>query len=264
MIRKINSYEGKKKKRLNLAVSDGECCMLFVVISLSLLMGCGKAFPLFKVTKWPWFVAWGVGGFFFLCWGGGNHVVFRWIVRGIMISRRLQSIWVGTIENWQSIYCQWRGGGERGWWRSHEYYRDLWGDQVNSVISWHNQIPLPLPLPLPLANTAINDWSRGESLSSERNCYYHFENIYQHFLLTFLRPRKWTLTSTSLVMNSGLKYVFLIGTTASSSSSSSLMHWGLTSMSSWFNSTFVLLREKLIKSADSSNSPHSVDRVGKE
>ena len=35
-------------------------------------MGCGKAFPLFKVTKWPWFVAWGVGGFFFLCWGGGE------------------------------------------------------------------------------------------------------------------------------------------------------------------------------------------------
>ena len=132
------------------------------------------------------------------------------------------------------------------------------------LISWHNQIPLPLPLPLPPANTAINDWSRGESLSSERNCCYHFENIYQHFLLTFLRPRKWTLTSTSLVMNSGLKYVFLIGTTASSSSSSSLMHWGLTSMSSWFNSTFVLLSGKLIKSADSSNSPHSVDRVGKE
>lgn len=46
MIRKINSYEGKKKKRLNLAVSDGECCILFVVISLSLLMGCGKAFYL--------------------------------------------------------------------------------------------------------------------------------------------------------------------------------------------------------------------------
>ena len=23
------------------------------------------------------------------------------------------------------------GGGERGRWRSHEYYRDLWGDQVN-------------------------------------------------------------------------------------------------------------------------------------
>ena len=67
-------------------------------------MGCGKAFPLFKLTKWPWFVAWGVGGFFFhFFWGGGgNHVVFRWIVREIMISRRLQSIWVGTIENWQS------------------------------------------------------------------------------------------------------------------------------------------------------------------
>ena len=219
----------------------------------------------FLYLKWPSGLDLSLGGgrIFFSFFGGGeNHVVFRWIVRGIMISRRLQSIWVGTIENWQSIYCQWRGGGERGWWRSHEYYRDLWGDQVNSVISWHNQIPLPLPLPL--ANTAINDWSRGESLSSERNCYYHFENIYQHFLLTFLRPRKWTLTSTSLVMNSGLKYVFLIGTTASSSSSSSLMHWGLTSMSSWFNSTFVLLSGNLIKSSDSSHSPHSVDRVGKE
>lgn len=158
----------------------------------------------------------------FFLGGGGNHVVFRWIVRGIMISRRLQSIWVGTIENWQSIYCQWRRGG---------------GGRAGAV-----------------AVTRI----------LQRFMVYHFENIYQHFLLTFLRPRKWTLTSTSLVMNSGLKYVFLIGTTASSSSSSSLMHWGLTSMSSWFNSTFVLLSGKLIKSADSSNSPHSVDRVGKE
>ena len=204
----------------------------------------------------------GVGGFFFLFFGGGgNHVVFRWIVRGIMISRRLQSIWVGTIENWQSIYCQWRGrgGGGAGAVAVTRILQRFMG-RSGKLISWHNQIPLPLPL----ANTAMNDWSRGESLSSERNCYYHFENIYQHFLLTFLRPRKWTLTSTSLVMNSGLKYVFLIGTTASSSSSSSLMHWGLTSMSSWFNSTFVLHCGNLIKSSDSSHSPHSVDRVGKE
>lgn len=206
----------------------------------------------------------GVGGSFFLFFGGGgNHVVFRWIVRGIMISRRLQSIWVGTIENWQSIYCQWRGrGGGKAGAVAVAVTRILqrFMGRSGKLISWHNQIPLPLPL----ANTAMNDWSRGESLSSERNCYYHFENIYQHFLLTFLRPRKWTLTSTSLVMNSGLKYVFLIGTTASSSSSSSLMHWGLTSMSSWFNSTFVLLSGNLIKSSDSSHSPHSVDRVGKE
>ena len=224
-------------------------------------MGCGKAFPLFKVTKWPWFVAWGWEDFFSFFWGGGNHVVFGWIVRGIMISRRLQSIWVGTIENWQSIYCQWRGrgGGEAGAVAVTRILQRFMG-RSGKLISWHNQIPLPLPL----ANTAMNDWSRGESLSSERNCYNHFENIYQHFLLTFLRPRKWTLTSTSLVMNSGLKYVFLIGTTASSSSSSSLMHWGLTSMSSWFNSTFVLHCGNLIKSSDSSHSPHSVDRVGKE
>ena len=221
-------------------------------------MGCGKAFPLFKVTKWPWFVAWGGGRIFFPFFGGGDNVLFRWIVRGIMISRRLQSIWVGTIENWQSIYCQWRGGGRAGAVAVTRILQRFMG-RSGKLISWHNQIPLPLPLPL--ANTAINDWSRGESLSSERNW---IENIYQHFLLTFLRPRKWTLTSTSLVMNSGLKYVFLIGTTASSSSSSSLMHCGLTSMSSWFNSTFVLLSGKLIKSADSSHSPHSVDRVGKE
>ena len=179
-----------------------------------------------------------------------------------MISRRLQSIWVGTIENWQSIYCQWRGGGGRAGAVAVTRILQRFMERSGKLISWHNQIPLPLPLPL--ANTAINDWSKGESLSSERNCCYHFENIYQHFLLTFLRPRKWTLTSTSLVMNSGLKYVFLIGTTASSSSSSSLMHWGLTSMSSWFNSTFVLLSGNLRKSSDSSHSPHSVDRVGKE
>lgn len=151
------------------------------------------------------------------------------------------------------------GGGEAGAVAVTRILQRFMG-RSGKLISWHNQIPLPLPL----ANTAMNDWSRGESLSSERNCYYHFENIYQHFLLTFLRPRKWTLTSTSLVMNSGLKYVLLIGTTASSSSSSSLMHWGLTSMSSWFNSTFVLHCGNLIKSSDSSHSPHSVDRVGKE
>ena len=202
----------------------------------------------------------GVGGFFFLFLGGGESCSIQVDCKGIMISRRLQSIWVGTIENWQSFYCQWRGGGgEAGAVAVTRILQRFMG-RSGKLISWHNQIPLPLPL----ANTAMNDWSRGESLSSERNCYYHFENIYQHFLLTFLRPRKWTLTSTSLVMNSGLKYVFLIGTTASSSSSSSLMHWGLTSMSSWFNSTFVLLSGNLRKSSDSSHSPHSVDRVGKE
>ena len=99
-------------------------------------MGCGKAFPLFKVTKWPWFVAWGVGGFFFLFfWGGGNHVVFRWIVRGIMISRRLQSIWVGTIENWQSIYCQWRGGGESGGGGGHTNITEIYGLSFREYLS---------------------------------------------------------------------------------------------------------------------------------
>ena len=200
----------------------------------------------------------------FFLGGGGNHVVFRWIVREIMISRRLQSIWVGNNRKLTIYLLPVEGGGGRAGAVAVTRILQRFSGRSGKLISWHNQIPLPLPLPLPLANTAINDWSRGESLSSERNCCYHFENVYQHFLLTFLRPRKWTLTSTSLVMNSGLKYVFLIGTTASSSSSSSLMHWGLTSMSSWFNSTFVLLSGKLIKSADSSNSPHSVDRVGKE
>ena len=192
--------------------------------------------------------------------GGGNHVVFRWIVREIMISRRLR--YMSENNRKLTIYLlPVEGGGRAGVVAVTRILQRFRG-RSGKLISWHNQFPLPLPLPL--LNTAINDWSRGESLSSERNCYYHFENIYQHFLLTFLRPRKWTLTSTSLVMNSGLKYVFLIGTTASSSSSSSLMHWGLTSMSSWFNSTFVLLSGNLRKSSDSSHSPHSVDRVGKE
>ena len=71
----------------------------------------------FLYLKWPSGLDLSLGGwedFFSFVGGGGNHVVFRWIVRGIMISRRLQSIWVGTIENWQSIYCQWRGGGRAG------------------------------------------------------------------------------------------------------------------------------------------------------
>lgn len=220
-------------------------------------MGCGKAFPLFKVTKWPWFVAWGWEDFFSFFGGGGESCSIQVDCKGdhdqsssteyMSGNNRKLTIYLLPVE------------GEAGAVAVTRILQRFMG-RSGKLISWHNQIPLPLPL----ANTAMNDWSRGESLSSERNCYYHFENIYQHFLLTFLRPRKWTLTSTSLVMNSGLKYVFLIGTTASSSSSSSLMHWGLTSMSSWFNSTFVLLSGNLIKSSDSSHSPHSVDRVGKE
>ena len=202
----------------------------------------------------------GVGGSFFLFLGGGKSCSFQVDCKGdhdqsssteyMSGNNRKLTIYLLPVEG---------GGGEAGAVAVTRILQRFMG-RSGKLISWHNQIPLPLPL----ANTAMNDWSRGESLSSERNCYYHFENIYQHFLLTFLRPRKWTLTSTSLVMNSGLKYVFLIGTTASSSSSSSLMHWGLTSMSSWFNSTFVLLSGNLIKSSDSSHSPHSVDRVGKE
>ena len=204
----------------------------------------------------------GVGGSFFLFLGGGKSCSIQVDCKGdhdqsssteyMSGNNRKLTIYLLPVEG---------GGGEAGAVAVTRILQRFMG-RSGKLISWHNQIPLPLPLPL--ANTAMNDWSRGESLSSERNCYYHFENIYQHFLLTFLRPRKWTLTSTSLVMNSGLKYVFLIGTTASSSSSSSLMHWGLTSMSSWFNSTFVLLSGNLIKSSDSSHSPHSVDRVGKE
>ena len=186
-------------------------------------MGCGKAFPLFKVTKWPWFVAWGVGGFFFLFfWGGGKSCSIQVDCKG---------------DHDQSSSTEYMSGNNRKLTIYLLPVEEGGGGRAGAV-----------------AVTRI----------LQRFMVYHFENIYQHFLLTFLRPRKWTLTSTSLVMNSGLKYVFLIGTTASSSSSSSLMHWGLTSMSSWFNSTFVLLSGKLIKSADSSNSPHSVDRVGKE
>lgn len=224
-------------------------------------MGCSKAFPLFKVTKWPWFVAWGGGRIFFPFFGGGRSCSIQVDCKGDHDQSSSTEYMSGNNRKLTIFLLPVEGGGEAGAVAVTRILQRFMG-RSGKLISWHNQIPLPLPLPL--ANTAINDWSRGESLSSERNCCYHFENIYQHFLLTFLRPRKWTLTSTSLVMNSGLKYVFLIGTTASSSSSSSLMHWGLTSMSSWFNSTFVLLSGNLRKSSDSSHSPHSVDRVGKE
>lgn len=77
----------------------------------------------------------GVGGSFFLFFGGGGESCSIQVdckgdhdqsssTEYMSGNNRKLTIYLLPVEGGG-------GGGKRGRWRSHEYYRDLWGDQVN-------------------------------------------------------------------------------------------------------------------------------------